>query len=159
MQRCRDAEVFLQQQQEQSATVVLVAASGSLLAAISVMDRVKPEAAAVLAALKIMNIAVFMATGGLIAAMMPLLCWQVFLLLPVWHNEGLKMPRQMLCQQCCLAGDSTRTASVIAASVGIANVIAEVLPAGKAEKVGGPGLSRVCQLAVFTSAEVAMRQI
>ncbi len=37
----------------------------------------------------------------------------------------------------CAAGDNRRTAHVVAAAAGIKHVMAEVLPAGKAEQVKG----------------------
>ena len=60
----RDAADWIREQESSGATVVLVAAGSLLASALAIMDRLKPEAVGVVAALRALGLQCYMVTGA-----------------------------------------------------------------------------------------------
>ena len=149
---CRHAVQWMQQREATGCTVVLLAMGSLWLGAFAVADPLKEDAPAVVAALKARGLQVCALSSCAACCMV----YAAPCLLQGKHvsPQGHIRPRQTnrgtaagcigallswltaeLVQVWMVTGDNKTTAHIIAAKLGITNVMAEVLPAGKAEQV------------------------
>ena len=112
----RDVAEHMREQETGGATVVLLAVGPAVAAAFAIKDPLKPEAAGVIAALHAMGVKV-------LSGVHP----------PNLLALATHSPYQW--QSYMVTGDNWMTARIVAEELGIHNVMAEVLPAGKADKV------------------------